>query len=86
MKIKEELNALKEEVETMNNKLHELTEEELEEVTGGKAGSEGDYISSLGGWFCSECKEVTSNAEASANGYQCKDCGHKFNTGMFLGL
>ena len=35
MKTKEELNALKEEVETLNKKLHELTEEELEQVTGG---------------------------------------------------
>ena len=35
MKSKEELNALKEEVETVSRKLHELTEEELEQVTGG---------------------------------------------------
>ena len=35
MKTKEELNALKEEVETLNKKLEELTEEELEQVTGG---------------------------------------------------
>ena len=39
MKTKEELNALKEEVETLNKKLRELTEEELAEVTGGK-----DYV------------------------------------------
>ena len=35
MKTKEQLNALKEEVETVNKKLHELTPEELEQVTGG---------------------------------------------------
>lgn len=35
MKTKEELNELKEEVETVGKKLHELTEEELAEVTGG---------------------------------------------------
>ena len=35
MKTKEELNALKEEVETLNRKLAELTEEELAQVTGG---------------------------------------------------
>ena len=35
MKTKEELNALKEEVETLNKKLHELTEEELAQVFGG---------------------------------------------------
>ena len=36
MKTKEELAALKEEVETLNEKLAELTEEELEQVSGGK--------------------------------------------------
>ena len=35
MKTKEELNALKEEVEALNNKLCELTTEELEQVSGG---------------------------------------------------
>ena len=35
MKSKEELNALKEEVEAVNEKLQELTEEELAQVTGG---------------------------------------------------
>ena len=34
-KTQEELNALKEEVVTLNEKLHELTEEELAQVTGG---------------------------------------------------
>ena len=37
MKTKEELAALKEEVEAMNKKLAELTEEELKQVVGGKA-------------------------------------------------
>lgn len=35
MKKKEELSALKEEVETLNKKLAELSEEELTQVTGG---------------------------------------------------
>ena len=35
MKSKEELNAIKEEVETVSRKLHELTEEEIAQVTGG---------------------------------------------------
>ena len=35
MKTKEELNALKEEVEALNEKCRELTPEELKEVTGG---------------------------------------------------
>ena len=35
MKTKEELNALKEELENMNKKLADLTEEELAQVAGG---------------------------------------------------
>ena len=35
MKTQEELNALKEEVEALNKKLHDLTEEELAQVSGG---------------------------------------------------
>ena len=35
MKTPEELNALKEEIETLIKKLHELTPEELEQITGG---------------------------------------------------
>ena len=35
MKTKEELTALKEEVETLNNKLAELSDEELAQVSGG---------------------------------------------------
>lgn len=41
MKTKEELNALKEEVESLNRKLAKLTEEELEQVTG--SGSDDGY-------------------------------------------
>lgn len=37
MKTKEELNAIKEDVETMNKKLQELTEDELKQVVGGHA-------------------------------------------------
>ena len=43
MKTKEELNALKEEVETLNKKLAELTNEELEKVTGGKVQPDPSY-------------------------------------------
>ena len=38
MKTAEELNALKEEVETLNKKLAELSEEDLEQVSGGIPG------------------------------------------------
>ena len=40
MKTTEELNALKNEVEAMNKKLSELSEEELEQVAGGSSESE----------------------------------------------
>ena len=36
MKTPEELKALKEEVETVSKKLHELTDEELAQVSGGQ--------------------------------------------------
>ena len=35
MRTKEELNALKEEMETLNEKFAELTEDELTQITGG---------------------------------------------------
>lgn len=38
MKTKEELNALKNEVEALNKKLSELTDDELKEVAGGVEG------------------------------------------------
>ena len=37
MKTKEELNALREELETLNRKLAELNEDELKQVSGGSA-------------------------------------------------
>ena len=43
MKTKEELNALKEQVETLNKKLAELTEEELKQVTGGQMIGEKEF-------------------------------------------
>lgn len=45
MKTKEELNALKEEVETLNKKLRELNEEKLAQVTGGTQ----DFVIEEGG-------------------------------------
>ena len=39
MKTKEELNAIKTEVEMLNKKLTELTDEELKQVTGGNTGT-----------------------------------------------
>ena len=56
MKTKEELNAMKEEAETVSKKLHELTEDELKQVSGGgklvityidENGQERSYTSAL---------------------------------------
>ena len=47
MKTKEELNALKEEVENVRKKLAELTEDELAQVTGGldfPSGGDGSHV------------------------------------------
>lgn len=44
MKTKEELNALKEEVETVSRKLQELTEEELAQVSGGVCGIQFGFV------------------------------------------
>lgn len=44
MKTKEELNALKNEVDVLNKKLAELTEKELEQVTGGADSSRDSYV------------------------------------------
>ena len=49
MKTKEELNALKEEVETVSRKLHELTEEELAQVSGGVLPGIGKPVLELSG-------------------------------------
>ena len=56
MKTKEELNEIKEEVETLNKKLHELTEEELAQVSGGGAP-----------WTCRLCGEQFTSATVYGN-------------------
>lgn len=53
MKTQEELNALKEEVVTLNEKLHELTEEELAQVSGGDGVTVPDWLR-LNGNLCFE--------------------------------
>ena len=45
MKTKEELNAIKEEVETMNKKLAELNDEEMAYVSGGSHEGETNWFS-----------------------------------------
>ena len=50
MKTKEELNALKEEVEALNKKLAELSEEELSQVSGGVLPDGGKIVFGLSGF------------------------------------
>ena len=72
-KTQEELNALKEEVETVSRKLHELTEEELAQVSGGKAIECVKilcYMLSQGERLSSKCMEFL---ELVQNGYD-NDC------------
>ena len=53
MKTKEELNAMKEEVETLNKKLAELSEDELKQVSGGvsESGILDNILQELTNWL-----------------------------------
>ena len=56
MKNKEELNALKEEFITMNEKAAELTKEEMEQVSGGT-----DLV------YCPKCKKTVNKVHTCAS-------------------
>ena len=77
MKTKEELNALKKEVEALNAKLAELSEEELKEVTGGKKDytipeDETKYV----GFGGSNCYTRDPDVKADRPRHNaCKTCG-----------
>ena len=60
MKTKKELTALKGEVETVNRKPHELTDEELEQVSGGDETASDGYSSILGPIICPGCDNYTA--------------------------
>ena len=66
MKTKEELNALREEVKTLNKKLAELSEEELEQVSGGDANTSGAQA----------CVDCDGFRVASCKNTSCP-CGYK---------
>ena len=65
MKTKEELNAQKEEVETVSRKLHELTDEELAQVFGGNSKK------------CDGC-EYNSNGACRTYGMMGTQCPHGY--------
>ena len=66
----EEINALKEEIEAVNKKLAELTEEELEQVSGGG--------STVG--ICPRCHKYVT-IYTSGNTLTCSSCGHSWSSG-----
>ena len=75
MKSKEELNAIKTEVEMLNKKLTELTDDELEQVSGGNTGTNyyechhpGSYVN----WHTGS----TSGNGAGASDTSCGTCTH----------
>ena len=68
MKTKEELNAIKKEIEDLNEKCRELTEEELKEVTGGSATSPLDIINPSDIVSMEVLKDASSTAIYGAQG------------------
>ena len=81
MKTIEELSALKEEVETLNKKLAELSEEELKQVSGG-AYEGGDTC-----FLCGGKLEFTVHTSGGVSWYHCTRCGKTLiydpNTGIW---
>ena len=72
MKTKEELKAIKEEVETVSRKLNELTEEELERVIGGNTPIDKDTARTH---YCYSC-DLTESARQACTVTSCKYCRH----------
>ena len=68
MKTKEELNVIKEEVETMKKKLAELTVEELKQVAGG-------FVVIMTTMECENCGYGTIWGGSYAGYYDCPECG-----------
>lgn len=68
MKTKEELKALKIELDNLNKKLNELSQDELKEVTGGR------YNETP----CPKCgsHDLSWISTGHALVYQCYNCGH----------
>ena len=71
MKTPEELNALKEEVENLNRKLAELTEDELKQVSGGYLYNE--YCPLCG---CKLDEESDEHSETIV-WHVCPNCGYR---------
>ena len=70
MKTKEELKALKEEVETLNKKLAELSEEELSQVSGGVLPDGGKIVFGLSSFEPIDIVPVPSEFDIPIEGGQ----------------
>ena len=75
MKTKEELNAPKEEVETQDEKIKELTDEELAQVTGGNDNACLCSCHHLGSFVNWHTGETFCNG-AGASDTSCRACTH----------
>ena len=71
MRSKEELNAMKEEMETLNKKLAELSEEELEQVTGGREYTLTDELIKQGEYAVGQADVIIYNGERYYDQHQC---------------
>ena len=75
------MNALKEEVETLNKKLAELTEKELEQVVGGHEAEEGITTK----MHCSSCPfEYVWVGDFVGRTFECPHCHSMTLTGIEL--
>ena len=76
MKNNEELNAIKEEVETVNRKLHELKDEDLEQISGG-SGDKGKRAPINGKCpFCgAHIMPAGSDPRGEVRFWNCPNCG-----------
>ena len=78
MKTKEELNALKEEVKTLNKKLAELTEEELAQVSGGVGKVPSQIYEGVTSMKCNFCGHTPDWAgDYMGITLECPYCGRK---------
>ena len=88
MKSKENLSTLKEEAKAANSKLRELTEEKLEQISGGctvEVGPEGTLvITGLGTYYFKTPRGLKVNPEDSCKHGTCGACPHYQKNGLCL--
>ena len=81
MEENKELQELKDEAETLNMKLAELDEEELEQIAGGFTKiTNNEYINKLNQRICYKCNGelIFEKRWTAGNSYECKKCKKKY--------